>query len=569
MPFGSGASNPSAKRKSVVDAAREKARERAAERYHERKAVEVLSTGVTSLPNNNLPLSDRQHQQIALLSARPGPGVTQSNIARSIGCAQSTVSRSVRGVTYSTGNPVGRPRLTTEFEREEIRKISRRDPYGRLVDYVGPIYKATSTRFNIFQISRTLCNPLSDEAAAFKRRATNRYARFTKTLWDMHMGFREGMTIALVMMYITLDDLVYEDEFPVYYGICARDGRSDEPIYGEEDNKRGLGCLNVLATISSSKVLKVMVCPTTTNDETFMDYAMNAHPISPELPHLNGPSLIDVIPAGKILFLDRFGRAGRARKPSKCHYNPRLREALLNKGVGMDLLPPKGAEFNPIELFNGWVQRQVLRWQPRGRPMNTFGQKIRGPRTRAEAITALNDVLAKLKDKNKIKLLRYWYHRRMTGSDAFKRWMASPEGRRMLQEREENATREIYDLAARAFRPELFNIHDPEDRDNNEERGGLLDDDEVDDTTDEEGDDVWWCEDPDEGSSDDDVPLVHFMRDQLPVAAEWQPPPKRKKRAQKKVVRPPTRSSLTTRFPLTPKKKKNPKKQKKIFFFFF
>ena len=106
MPFGSGASNPSVKRKLVVDAARQKKRESAAERYKERKAVEALSTSVTSLASNNMPLSDRQHSQIASLSARPG--VTQSDIARSIGCAQSTVSRSVRGVTYSTGNPVGR-----------------------------------------------------------------------------------------------------------------------------------------------------------------------------------------------------------------------------------------------------------------------------------------------------------------------------------------------------------------------------------------------------------------------------------------------------------------------------
>ena len=120
------------KRKLAVDAARQKERESAAERYKERKAVEALSTGVSSLPSNNLPLSDRQHNQIASLSARPGAGVTQSDIAHSIGCAQSTVSRSIRGVTYSSGNPVGRPRLTTPFEREEVRKVSRRDPFGRL-----------------------------------------------------------------------------------------------------------------------------------------------------------------------------------------------------------------------------------------------------------------------------------------------------------------------------------------------------------------------------------------------------------------------------------------------------
>ena len=72
-----------------------------------------------------------------------------------------------------------------------------------------------------------------------------------------------------------------------------------------------------------------------------------------ESKNLGGPPLVDLVDQDKILLLDRLGRSGRSKDPKRMHYNKDVREKFIDKGCGYELLPPKGAEFNPCELFNG------------------------------------------------------------------------------------------------------------------------------------------------------------------------------------------------------------------------
>ena len=199
------------------------------------------------------------------------------------------------------------------------------------------------------------------------------------------------------------------------------------------------------------------------------------------------------------------GRSGKSKNPKALHYNPKVRGKFVPT-KGYELLPPKGAEFNPIELFNGFCQRHVLHWRPPGNPLDAFGQKVRGPRNREECLMALDSAVGYLKDPDRRNLFRYWYHRRATGSDAMQRWSTSEAA---LKYREEHPPAQLYNIKERAFRQQLFNIHadDP-----NAAAGDEEDDDEEDDwPTVEEVMTVWEAIDPYVGDVED-VPLAQVAR---------------------------------------------------------
>jgi len=85
--------------------------------------------------------------------------------------------------------------------------------------------------------------------------------------------------------------------------------------------------------------------------------------------------------------------SGRSKDPKALHFNKEVRSHFIPKGCGYELLPPKGAEFNPIELYNGHLQREVLKSLPEGGGRDCHGQLRRGPKNRREAIVALDGVL--------------------------------------------------------------------------------------------------------------------------------------------------------------------------------
>lgn len=69
---------------------------------------------------------------------------------------------------------------------------------------------------------------------------------------------------------------------------------------------------------------------------------------------------------GAIVVWDQLGRAGRALEPKKQHWNPEIKAGVSANGCGMLMLAPKGAELNPVELLNAFLQHQVKRmWNQR------------------------------------------------------------------------------------------------------------------------------------------------------------------------------------------------------------
>lgn len=297
----------------------------------------------------------------------------------------------------------------------------------------------------------------------------------------MHIGYYSGLHDSMEKGELKMEDLMFQDECPVYWGLAPRTGRSDqENIFMEEENKRGAGKLNLLATIGADGVYKVCITTENVDDAVFKSYMLEAQPnkvtikkdrrdFDVDTPHIGGAALTELIPKGKILLLDRLGRAGRSKNPQKLHYNPDVRARFIEIDIGYDLLPPKGAEFNPTELFNGWVQRYVLLWIPDPDARDTFGQLVRGPRNREEAIRAVNDALAELNKEEYRSMFRYWYHRRATGADAFKRWCASAQAQQLREKRATDPNTQIYDIMSRAFRDKLFNIHADAEEDEVEE----------------------------------------------------------------------------------------------------
>ena len=215
MPFGSGGANPRVKHLNTVAATYEANKARKRDAYALKRAAATLAdvSAAPSLEIQRMPLADRQHATISLLDARGKH--TQEEIGQAVGCAQSTVSRSLSGKTYSSSKPIGRPMETTLEDREAVRALKRLDPHGRLKDLQGPIKKRVGIQMTLDTISRILRNPDEATKEAFRLRATNRYARFTEQLWDMHMGFRAGIRLELTAGRLTFASLVYEDEFPI------------------------------------------------------------------------------------------------------------------------------------------------------------------------------------------------------------------------------------------------------------------------------------------------------------------------------------------------------------------
>ena len=60
---------------------------------------------------------------------------------------------------------------------------------------------------------------------------------------------------------------------------------------------------------------------------------------------------------------------------------PEIRAKALELGVGLANLPPKGAECNPVELFNLNFKQCLEQMAPPGGGTDDFGHKRRGPAT--------------------------------------------------------------------------------------------------------------------------------------------------------------------------------------------
>ena len=92
------------------------------------------------------------------------------------------------------------------------------------------------------------------------------------------------------------------------------------------------------------------------------------------------------------------------------------------------MLPPKGHEANPIELFQTVIQEGVRKWQALGRRAQKYGTT-----TFREAQIAVSEVLSRLRFNTAA--FRGCYEARATGRHLQNRWKTDPVARRVLRRR--------------------------------------------------------------------------------------------------------------------------------------
>ena len=125
-------------------------------------------------------------------------------------------------------------------------------------------------------------------------------------------------------------------------------------------------------------------------DEEIVKFYTQEQPSpSPELSRVGGKAVGPLLQALGIKFLivDSVGRSGATAAPVASHFSPTVFQHLAKHGVRMLLLPPAGCLGNPIELWNGAVQRHLRAWHPENPPRH----RLPGVTNLEEAQRALHE----------------------------------------------------------------------------------------------------------------------------------------------------------------------------------
>jgi hypothetical protein len=329
------------------------------------------------------------------------------------------------------------------------------DPYGG-VQAIRRALWADGVEVTRSTAYRELERCENDEQPITKR-AVNRYAHVSDQLLDMQMGYRDGVLRGLENCEFTMDQLHYGDETEIVWGLAHHSGYSATRLYASETHKsRGDGKLFLHGITSNRGWVKVWLTSDAGNDATVRRFMLEDHPVDEATPLFGGKRVFGRLKRNDILMWDRLGRAGRAQYPMTAHYNLEIKAAANEAGIGLGLLTPKGAEFNPIELAFLVLKAMVYSMQPPGKPKDEWGHLVRGPRTKAELVTMIHAAVEEMNKKPS--LFRHFYHRRALGSDAFQRWQNNEQAVRVSAAR---AARPLcaFSLVTHAFAPLHTNIH--------------------------------------------------------------------------------------------------------------
>ena len=270
----------------------------------------------------------------------------------------------------------------------------------------------------------------------------------------MQMGYREGFLLELEQGKFSLDDVYFADETELVYGLAPRFGYSAKPLFAAEAHKsRGSGKVFIHAIISRRGVVKLWLTNDTGDDQTVCSFMLDDHVVPADAPETGGVRVFQRLLRGAILMWDRLGRAGRTQYPHKSHYNPRIKKAANDAGVGLGLLPPKGAEFNPIELFFLVLKALVYKMLRPSGGRDDWAAPLRGPGTLKEARAMVSAAVKELNQRSN--LFRYFYHRRAFGSDAYRRWQDSEAAARVRAARGPCQ----FSLISHCFAPVHPNVH--------------------------------------------------------------------------------------------------------------
>ena len=442
--FQSGSTHPSTKRAAYV---LERKRRRAEQARARRAAafarvnpigVQLAGAGIRG------PLSPRE--TATALSAARTPGTSQLDAGAAANVSQPTVSRLLKRARTAAGSsgdgaadgaellvtPLhgdrrrsnGRPSLLTPAATTNVLAAFKHDPYGG----VGAVQKAVLERG--YDISpRTLYNWM--DKLNVQSRAANSYAELNERLIHGLLNHIEAVQAALERDELSHRNLAYADQTPIYICTGHRSGYSDTIVFGDGgDAKNGKKIGTLWAVVTNERCLRAWFTELNGDEESTKQFFL-----SKTLPagwinlHGDDGNIFDLLaaygaklqqrPRKMILLIDRLGKSGASDYPVAGHHTPELRVHARKRGVGLLMLPAKGALVNPIELWNMHVKRIMNSLQATEGLTDNWAQLIRGPRNKSQALEMVQLAIVALDEKPAT--MRWCYHERATGADALAR----------------------------------------------------------------------------------------------------------------------------------------------------
>jgi hypothetical protein len=268
-------------------------------------------------------------------------------------------------------------------------------------------------------------------------RATNNYADLDERLMHGLLNHVESLKAALARGELGHEHLAYADQTPIWLHGGHNTALSDTVVFGNAgDAKGGKKIGTVWAVVTSQGCLRAWFTEENGDELATKDFFLSDTP-PPGWINLHGRdgNIFDVLAAhgrqlrGRrkkmLLLIDRLGKSGASVYPVAGHHTPVLRVRARRAGIGLLMLPPKGALVNPIELWNMHVKTVMNAMQPAGAPRDGWEQLIRGPRYKTEALKMLTHAIIDVDAKPA--LLRWCYHMRATSADALRRLEGNTE----------------------------------------------------------------------------------------------------------------------------------------------
>lgn len=323
----------------------------------------------------------------------------------------------------------GRPRKVAKGSPEEklLERLADKDPYCSTEIIACRLLNRTEIEISSRTVRRQLYKR-ADDRFSYKTPNTSCSEVNLERVLDMQMGYLDGMHSAIAQGLCSEDEFYFADECPIFIGVLPRKGRcrKGEQLYGRAPYRPRKFTLH--SAIGPRGYYKVWLSENNANDAEVRHFVLDNIRSPQHAPSLGGPPLPLTIPPHSFFIWDRLGRAGRCLNPSKQHYNPEIHQQFRQAKIQVVMLPPKGHEANPSELFQGNIQASVKRWRAPGQAADESG-----PRDFYEAQKAVSDALDRLRFS--CKAFRGWYAARATGCHLRLRWEKDRVAKRVSRRR--------------------------------------------------------------------------------------------------------------------------------------
>ena len=400
-------------------------------------------------------------QQASILSLVLRQGCTQSYAAAHLGVSAATVSRVLKRQRDADDDEEARQAAHGDVTPPPAKRA--RTSQGGKLPYMTPTkHKLMAAAFDsdpyasVSLIHKTVQDQGVDcslrtfyrhlHRAGVDRMAANNYSVWTEPLVHGVYNWIDAIGAALDRGDITYHNLAYMDQTPVHILEGKRGGYSSERLYGDCGDVHGakkVGNLWVVSTVDGP--VRVWYTEENGNDNTCEDFFLS-DTLPPGWTNIYGAAgnIFNLLRdhgarfRGKlgnhkrmVLCLDRLGKSGISHWCVSGHHRPEIRARALQYSVGLGNLPPKGAEVNPVELFNLLFKRILGQLEPPGGGFDAYKHKLRGPRTKEDVLAMMPKVMCAITPE----AYRAFFHKRARGSDATSRFNRSEVAQRVRAER--------------------------------------------------------------------------------------------------------------------------------------